>query len=83
MVLNLYTLASQIVIAILTGIGIVWAINASLGRELRADLQALTRQMAQLGERMARIHERLGRVHERLAQCAGTRTSSPASSDVR
>ena len=53
----MYAVGSQIVIAILTGVGVVWAIHASLGRELRGDIKELSREMARLGERMERVEE--------------------------
>ncbi|MYD69364.1 MAG: hypothetical protein F4W89_01270 [Acidobacteria bacterium] len=77
-----YALGAQVVIAILMGIGMVWAIHVSLGRELHADVQNLIRQVAQFSERMARIEGRLACVDEHLAPRADTPTSSPASDQV-
>lgn len=74
MTTTVYALGFQIVIAILTGVGIVWAIHITLRRELHADFEELIRQMAQLSERMVRIEERLARVDEHLARSADART---------
>lgn len=60
-------LVSQIVIAILTGVGIVYGIHVSLGGQLRADMKGLFKEMARFGERMARIEERFASFHERVA----------------